>query len=91
MGFRIALGASLALAALTFAAQEEVQRLSFFAALHECVQIRAPDLRGIGQDCAAIQKESNGSELAEVAILRDVSRPVAQGEAMKEVVLRAPS
>ncbi len=58
--------------ALAVAAQEEVQRLAFFAPLHECVQIRAPDLRCIGQDRAVFQKEANGRELTEVAILRDV-------------------
>src|SRR5208282_1176974 len=76
--------------ALTVAAQKEVQRLAFFAALHECVQIRAPDLRCIGQDQALPQKEAKSGELTEVAILRDRARPVPQGETMKEVVAGTP-
>ena len=71
-------------------AHQEVQRLTFFRRNFQSVQIRTTDLRAIGQNRAVFKKETNGGELAEVAIFRDVLRSVMQSETVEAGVLRAP-
>src|SRR5579872_2303083 len=68
-------------------AHQEVQCQRFFGRCDEC----APDFLCDRHDGAIFKMEAYRGELAEVAVLRDVARPVTQRETMIEKIFRTPS